>query len=50
MEAQGSATSHRFFEGKNSGMYIVFIVRLNNTVLASFEDRLVSDNLFAINK
>ena len=29
MEAQGSAASLRFFEEKNSGMYIVFIVRLN---------------------
>ena len=50
MEAQGSAASLRFFEGeKNSGMYIVFIVRLNNTVLASTADRLaITDNLFML--
>ena len=45
----GSAASLRFFEEKNnSGMYIVFIVRLNNTVLASTADRLISDNLFML--
>ena len=34
-----------FFRKKNSGMYIVFVVRLNDTVLASTADQLVSDNL-----
>ena len=40
MEAHGSAAS--------LGMYIVFIVRLNDTVLAFTADRLVSDNLFML--
>ena len=30
-----------FLTKKISGMYIIFIIRLNNTVLASFADRLV---------
>ena len=47
--AHGSAASLRFFErAKNSGMNIVFIVRLDDTVLASTAYRLVSDNLFML--
>ena len=37
-----------FLRKKNSGMYIAFIVRLNDRVFASTADRLVSDNLFLL--